>query len=50
MKDLSKVEDITRQLLTEIGEDPERKGLVRTLLVSQLDTEIESTIRKKCLC
>ena len=26
-----------------------RKGLVRTLLVSQLDTEIESTIRKKCM-
>lgn len=26
-----------------------RKGLVRTLLISQLDTEIESTIRKKCL-
>ena len=26
-----------------------RKGLVRTQLVSQLDTEIESTIRKKCM-
>lgn len=26
-----------------------RKGLVRTILVSQLDTEIESTIRKKCM-
>ena len=26
-----------------------RKGLVRNLIVSQLDTEIESTIRKKCM-
>jgi len=26
-----------------------RKGLVRTQLVSQIDTEIESTIRKKCM-
>ena len=30
MEDLTKVEDITRQLLTEIGEDPEREGLIRT--------------------
>jgi len=26
-----------------------RKGLVRTLFVSQIETELESTIRKKCL-
>ena len=26
-----------------------RKGLVRNLIVSQLDTEIESTVRKKCM-
>lgn len=26
-----------------------RRGLIRTILVSQLDTEIESTLRKKCV-
>jgi len=30
MEDLSKLEDITRQLLTEIGEDPDREGLLHT--------------------
>ncbi len=30
MKKLEQIENITRQLLTEIGEDPEREGLVRT--------------------
>ena len=30
MVDLSKIENITQQLLTEIGEDPSREGLIRT--------------------
>ncbi len=30
MLDVNKIENITRALLTEIGEDPERPGLVRT--------------------
>ena len=30
MVDLQKIENLTHQLLTEIGEDPQREGLVRT--------------------
>jgi GTP cyclohydrolase I len=30
MVDISKLENITHQLLTEIGEDPQREGLVKT--------------------
>ncbi len=30
MADLSKLENITHQLLTEIGEDPQREGLIKT--------------------
>ena len=30
MKDMKKLEDLTRDLLVEIGEDPEREGLLRT--------------------
>lgn len=30
MKDIEKLENLTHQLLTEIGEDPEREGLVKT--------------------
>ena len=30
MRDMEKLEDLTRQLIVEIGEDPERDGLLRT--------------------
>ena len=30
MVDLKKIEDLTHSLLSEIGEDPEREGLIRT--------------------
>ncbi|MCF7904659.1 MAG: GTP cyclohydrolase I, partial [Candidatus Marinimicrobia bacterium] len=30
MKDITKMENLTRELLLEIGEDPDREGLLKT--------------------